>query len=246
MNNATFNIARNTFVKLACCAIGMIVFASCAKTKVTERERLVYEKLPRPSHIYVFDLSASPRDVAQDSILAAQGVSQAPPPNAELVALGQQLGSLIASHLISSIREMGLPAERGGSGTTLQANDIVLRGYLVSVDKGSATKRMTIGFGSGGSELTTLIEAYQSTPQGLRKLGSGTVDATGNKTPGAALGAAGWIATGNPIGFAVAGGMKIYGEASGNATVEGRARQTAKEIAERLKLRFQDEGWINR
>ena len=39
--------------------------------------------------------------------------------------------------------------------------------------------------------------------------------------------------------------MKIYGEASGNATVEGRAKATAKEIADVLKKRFQEEGWIN-
>ena len=39
--------------------------------------------------------------------------------------------------------------------------------------------------------------------------------------------------------------MKICSEASGRAGVEGRARQTAKEIAERLKLRFQEEGWTN-
>ena len=33
--------------------------------------------------------------------------------------------------------------------------------------------------------------------------------------------------------------------ASGNATIEGRAKATAKEIAEVLKKRFQEEGWIN-
>jgi hypothetical protein len=141
---------------------------------------------------------------------------------------------------------MGLPAERGVFGQNMQPNDIVIRGYLVSVDPGSATKRMTIGFGSGAAELATLIEGYQVTPQGLRKLGSATVDAKGNKTPGAGVGAASWAITGSPVGFAVTSGLKIYGEASGRAGIEGRAKQTAKEIAERLKRRFQEEGWISR
>ena len=105
---------------------------------------------------------------------------------------------------------------------------------------------VTIGFGAGGSELSTFVEGYQMTATGLRKLGSGTIDAKGSKAPGAALGAAGWLVTGNPIGLVVGGGMKIYGEASGKATVEGRAKATAKEIADVLKTRFQEQGWISK
>ena len=40
-------------------------------------------------------------------------------------------------------------------------------------------------------------------------------------------------------------GMKIYGEESGRSTVEGRAKQTATEIAGVLKKRFQEQGWID-
>ena len=235
---------RKKIFTLALCLLGVAVLAGCAKTKVVERQRTVYEMLPRPAHIYVHDFSASPTDVAKDSVLAGQPV--AAPPNAELAALGQQLGSTIGARLVDSIREMGLPAERGVYGQNMQPNDIVIRGYLVSVDQGSAAKRMTIGFGSGGSELTTFIEGYQVTAQGMRKLGSATMAAEGSKGPGAGVGAASWAITGSPVGFAVSSGMKLYGEASGTATVEGRAKQTAKEIAEKLRRRFQEEGWIAR
>jgi hypothetical protein len=225
--------------------LAVIVFTGCAKTKVTSRERMVYDQLPRPHRIYVYDFSASPADVARDSELAG-GAATAAPPSAELAEVGRNLGSIMGAQLVESIREMGLPAERGVYGQNMQPNDIVIRGYLVSVDPGSVTKRMTIGFGSGAAELATFVEGYQVTAQGLRKLGSATVNAQGNKSPGAAAGAAGWAITGNPIGFAVTSGVKIYGEASGRAGIEGRARQTAKEIAERLKRRFQEEGWISR
>jgi hypothetical protein len=93
--------------------------------------------------------------------------------------------------------------------------------------------------------LTTYVEGFQMTANGLRKLGSGTTDAKGAKGPGAGLGAAGWLITGSPVGLIASGGMKIYGEASGSATIEGRAKATAKEIAERLKIRFKEQGWIN-
>jgi len=225
------------------CLFSVFFVAGCASTQVTGRERLVTEKLPRPTHIWVYDFSATPADVPAGSTFA-QAAASATPPTEEQAALGRELGGGIAAQLVNEIRAMGLPAELGVPGTTPQVNDIVIRGYLVSIEQGSAAKRMTIGFGSGGSELSTAVEGYQMTAQGLRKLGSGTIAAEGSKGPGASLGAASWLITGNPIGLIVGGGMKVYGEASGSAKVEGRAKQTAKEIANELKKRFEQEGWI--
>jgi len=48
-----------------------------------------------------------------------------------------------------------------------------------------------------------------------------------------------------PGGLIVSSGMSIYGEKTGKDTVEGRANQSAKEIADVLKKRFQEQGWIN-
>jgi hypothetical protein len=222
----------------------MLIVAGCASTKVTSRERLVTEKMPRPSHVWDYNFSASPADVPADSAYA-QAAAPATPPTEEVAALGRELGSGIAAQLVNEIRAMGMPAELGGPGTNPQVNDIVIRGYLVSIEQGSAAKRVTIGFGSGGSELSTAVEGYQMTAQGLRKVGSATLAAEGSKGPGASLGAASWIITGSPVGLIVGGGVKVYGEASGSSKVEGRARQTAKEIADVLKKRFQEQAWIN-
>jgi hypothetical protein len=82
------------------------------------------------------------------------------------------------------------------------------------------------------------------TERGLRKLGHGTLGATGGKSPGMAVGAAAWVVTGSPIGLIAQGGLHLYGEASGSAKIEGRAKQTAKEIGEILKDRFKQQGWI--
>jgi hypothetical protein len=82
------------------------------------------------------------------------------------------------------------------------------------------------------------------TPQGLRKLGSGTVDSSGGKTPGMAVPLAISIATENPAGLIIGGTMKVAGEVTGRSTIQGRADQTAKEIARVLKVRFGQLGWI--
>jgi hypothetical protein len=88
------------------------------------------------------------------------------------------------------------------------------------------------------------VEGFQMTPQGLRKLISGTVDSSGNKTPGMAVPVAVAIATEKPTGLIIGGTMKVAGGVTGRNTIEGRADQTAGEIADELKGGFQQLGWI--
>ncbi len=49
----------------------------------------------------------------------------------------------------------------------------------------------------------------------------------------------------NPAGFILSSGMKIRDEASARAEMEGWTRQITKEIADRFKTKFQEQGWIN-
>jgi hypothetical protein len=222
--------------RIVLCLFALVVVAGCASTEVTSRQRLVYEKLPRPDHILVYDFAATPGDVPADSSVAGLSPEPGTPQTAEQMATGRQLGADMAAKMIEEIRAMGLPRP--------QVNDLVIRGYLLSIQEGSTAKRVGIGFGAGASELQTAVEGFQMTAQGLRKLGSGTVDAGASKGPGAALGVVGLIATASPAGLIVSGGMKVYGEASGRSKIEGRAEQTVKEIAAQLKIRFVEEGWI--
>jgi hypothetical protein len=236
---------RSKTSTLVSCLFAALVAAGCASTKVTNRQELVSDILPRPAHIWVYDFAATPADVPADSVLAGEPNLDTTPQTAEQIAEGRKLGSQIATELVAQIRALGMPAEQAGPGTKPQLNDLVLRGYLLSIKEGSAAKRVAIGFGSGASQLRTMVEGFQVTAQGQRKLGSGTVSAGGSKTPGAVLGLAAFAATANPAGLILSSGMKVYGEASGSSKVEGRAKSTAKEISDVLKQRFQDQGWIN-
>lgn len=132
----------------------LVAIAGCASTKVTEQSSPTTLKLARPDHIWVYDFVATPSDVPTDSDVAVADEPQTP----EQVELGRQLGADIAKELAHKLQEMGLPGIVATSGTSPQINDIVIRGYLVSIDQGSAVKRLAIGFGSGSSELTTVVE----------------------------------------------------------------------------------------
>ena len=227
--------------RVVLCLLVLVLLAGCASVKVSDTENLVTERIPRPNHILVYNFAATPADAPE---LANQYAATDTSQTAEQIQVGRQLGAQIASEVAAAFRAMGLPAEAVPIGTPLEMNDIVFKGYLIAVQEGSAAKRVAIGFGSGASELRTAVVAFQRTPQGMRRLGSGSGVAGGNTTPGGVMGVAGLVATGNPAGLIVTSGMKAYGEVSGSSTLEGRAKDTAKEIADRLKPRFQEQGWI--
>jgi hypothetical protein len=226
------------------CLFVLILLTGCASTKVTDEEATTTGQLPRPGNILVYDFAATAAEVPADSTLAGQYSVADIPQTAGQIAAGRLLGIEIAAELVGRIHGLGMPAQRASAGTKLEINDLVIRGYLLSINEGSVTKRVTIGFGYGASELRTAVEVQQMTAQGLRKLESSTMDSGGSKGPGATLGAAAFLVTANPLGLIVTGGMHVYGEESGSSKVKGRADATAREIAGRLKLQFQEQGWI--
>jgi hypothetical protein len=233
------------FTLLASFLLAVLFVTGCASTQITDQQSFMTGPIPRPGNIWVYDFAAHPADVPAESALAGKTDDHPQPQTAEQIAEGRKLGAEMASQLVTEIRAMGMPAQVASTGTQPQINDIVIRGYLLSIYEGSVAKRVAIGFGAGASELKTAVEGFQMTANGLRKIGSGDVNAGGGKSPGAAVGAATLIATANPAGLIISSGMKVYGEESGSSTVEGRARQTAKEIADQLKIKFQEQGWIN-
>src|SRR5271157_4907426 len=130
------------------CLLALLVVAGCASTTVTSRDQLVTGPIQRPAHIWVYDFAATPQDVPSYSALAGPYPEYSTPPTAEDVATGRKLGAQIAAELVTQINAMGMPAEQAMAGTIVQINDLVIRGYLISIDEGSAAKRVAIGFGS--------------------------------------------------------------------------------------------------
>lgn len=83
------------------------------------------------------------------------------------------------------------------------------------------------------------------TDTGLRRLGSADIDSEGNKAPGLFVPIIVLAATANPIGLIVMGTAKVISAITGSSEVEGAAKRTAKEIAERLEIKFKERGWIS-
>jgi hypothetical protein len=223
--------------------LALAVVAGCASTEVTERQRYAGERLARPDRIIVHDFTADPAEVPRESAFAAE-LAGAPAPTAEQLEVGRKLGAQVAQELVADLQGMGLPAVRAAGQPPPRPDDIVLRGYFVSVDEGRAGRRVLVGFGSGAAELRTAVEGYQMTPQGLRPLGRGEIRTGGGKLPGMVLPAAVLAATASPIGLIVGGTAKATGELTGSETIEGAAKRTAKEVGAQLRTAAEAQGWI--
>ena len=223
--------------------LALVVVAGCASTEVTERQRYEGEKLARPDRIIVHDFTANPAEVPAESAFAAE-MAGAGTPTPEQLEVGRKLGAQVATELVADLQGMGLPAVPAAGQPAPRQDDIVLRGYFVSVDEGRAGRRVLVGFGAGAAELRTAVEAYQMTPGGLRQLGRGEIRSGGGELPGMVVPLAVVAATANPIGLAVGGAVKATGEATGSETIEGAAERTADEIAAQLRTAAEEQGWI--
>jgi hypothetical protein len=225
--------------------LAFIALAGCASTKVSNREKYAGGPLPRPERILVYDFGSTPADIAPESALAGQVGEPSKPPTADEQKVARELGAEIAKKLVEEIKDMGLPAVRGADAPAPIPTDIVIMGYFLSMDEGSAFKRIVIGFGSGSAELKTYVEGYQMTDTGLRRLGGGDIAAgTSGGTPGVVVPIAVTIATANPIGLVVGGVAKGVGELAGAGQIKGTAEDTAEKIAEEIKPQFVRQGWI--
>ena len=226
-------------------ALLAILAAGCATTTVSNREiDDPNAKIARPDRILVYEFATTSTEVHAESALQGKDVAPSTAATPEELDTLRQLSDAVEKELVSKIREMGLNAVRAEGEPDPNVGDIVIHGAFVSMDQGSAVERLVIGFGKGAPELHTMVEGYLMTEQGLRRLGSGEIDAGGTKTPGMALPVAVALLTDNPIGIIVGGGVKAYGELSGSAKIEGAGKRSADEIAKQLRPRFEQEGWI--
>jgi len=234
-----------SFSRLALCMLALVVAAGCASTKVTGRDsKIGTEKIAKPDRIYVYPFAATQVGIPTWATPADQFAQPIKPPTPEELELGRKVGALVAKDLVTEIGKMGLLAVEGGHQSHPQPNDLMIIGYFGAIEEGSTVKRLTLGFGSGATELTTTVEGYQMTNKGPRLIGSAKLDSAGGKTPGLFVPLAVLAATANPIGLIVMGGAKVGMELTGKSKVEGAAQRTAEAIGEQLRGRFKEQGWI--
>jgi hypothetical protein len=214
------------------------LLVGCAGSNVVEQDRNpVPLTSSEPKQVIVYDFAGTAADVPDGSAIAQAIAERTTPQTPEEIALGKQLGRLVAKELVSELWNRGIPAIRVLGAPAPSNGDVIVLGEFVSMDEGSQFQRVVIGFGAGASEVTTLAEAYVVTPDGWEPLGSATISAAGGAMPGLLV----------PLGLGSAAGLAI-GSASklatrGSESLEGAAKRTAKEIADLIVAGYERRGW---
>jgi hypothetical protein len=229
-------------------AIGAaLLAAACGSTDSEVTKSLAEDtRLPYPSQILVYDFAISPSEVSPDSVASGRlsGAGDDPQENAQRQYLEHQVAAIVADRVVGELRELGLPATRWRGAPPAGTNLYALEGQFLTIDEGSAMQRMIIGFGVGGTEVRTLVQAYYISGGRKSLLGEAEVSAESSNKPG--------LAATLPVGAAMSGiataasiqtGVGLVSEM--NTDVQQGAADTAEAIVELLKPRMEDHGWID-
>jgi hypothetical protein len=211
--------------------------------KMSKQDR---KNLPPPTQILVYDFAVSPGEVSADSAAAGQlrGAGDDPYNNPERTQLEHQIADVVAAALVEELQDLDLPAMRWHGPAPQGPGIYTLEGQFVTIDEGNAAMRMIIGFGAGGTEMKTLVQAYASEATGKRLLAEATVDAESSSAPGlAATLPAGAAISGIGVGSAINTGVGVVREL--NTDVREGAEETARAIVELMEPRMEKLGWID-
>jgi hypothetical protein len=232
------NYAKMTLLGLA----GMLALLSgCAKAKVEPTVR-ASQWFPKPDMIVVNNFAVDPRDVQLDRGLLAKTMRDDGnrTPNAEETQVGKIVSDKLATTLIEELRNEGIPAVRPGPQIKPTDTTVTLNGEFLTVDQGNQTARVWVGFGLGGSELRTRIQATQNG----QLLAQADTRTKSSLKPGMLTSAGASAAAESGTAVAVGAATTGLNEAF-FATVEADARRTAKEVAKKIKEAYQERGWLN-
>ena len=207
------------------CCLAVLILAGCAspEPEIDNRPKFAIEKPLPPSRVLVHEFGVEPGDIPIDAPIGAR-LASGERISPEQIQMDRKLAADMTEKLITAIRQLGLPVERSQPATTLQAHDVVVRGCFVSMHATNAVKPFTVGLDFDAAELLTMVEPFQVTSLGVRH---------------------GLFTASNPTGIIVTSGMRIGDKSSARARLDGWAGKTVDEIAARLKILFQEQGWVN-
>jgi hypothetical protein len=240
---------RRAILSLGLCVV-LGALAGCGSdtdaevtNKMSKKDR---KTLPPPTQILVYDFAVSPSEIPAGSAAASelQGVGDDPNNNPRRTQLEHQIAAVLAEQLVEELQDLDLPAMRWRGLAPAGTGIYTLEGQFVTVDEGNAAARMIIGFGVGGTEIETLVQAYAVEPTGKRLLAEATVNSESSSAPGlAATLPAGAAISGIGVGSAINTGVGVVREI--NTDVREGAEDTAKAIVELMKPRMEQMDWID-
>ena len=218
----------------------LVILVGCATAKVDQTKKTT-GPLPRPDMVIVNDFAVTSAEVKLD-----QGVmdkvmrdSNSRSVSEEENKVGHMVANKLSEFLVGELREVGIEATRASSQVRPSSTTLMLTGQFITIDEGNRTARVWVGFGLGGSDLRTRIQAIQ----GGQLIAEAETMTKSSIKPGmlTSLGMGAAASTVVPI---VIGGVTTGVSETFLGVVEADAKRTAKEVAKKVKEAYQDRGWL--
>jgi hypothetical protein len=228
--------------------LGLILVGGCTSTQ--SQIQTGGQMLPRPAVVVVHSFAVSPTEVTLSEGLSSEvaklvGNQSATPRSEQEIQVGHQVADAIANNLVTEIRDLGLPAERGNGLPPGTSDAVLVTGQLVSIDQGNQAERVVIGLAAGRSDVRAQVQVFQLTPSSTRLIDTIEVDAKSGLTPGMAETMGMGALTGHLlVSTLVSGGVQVATETMAD-TVVADADRAAKGIAKQLSSLFTQQGWIS-
>jgi len=236
MFNITIRNVRDIFLF----GLALVILCGCATATVDQTKKTT-GPLPRPDMVIINDFAVTSSEVKLDQGLMAKAMrdSDSRSISEEENKVGHIVTDKLSQFLVEELRNVGVQATRAGSQIKPSGTTLMLTGHFITIDKGSQTKRVWIGFGMGGSELRTRMQISQ----GGELIAEAETATKSSLKPGilTSLGVGAAASTVVPI---VIGGVTTGVSEAFLGTVEADAKRTAKAVAKKVEKAYQDRGWL--
>lgn len=221
-------------------------------TKVEINKRYQGDPLPKPDKTLIYDFAVPPSVISVDQSPAGRmhrpgrRVEGAQPNSPE--ALAHQAQASFSKALLRELQQASVPAEAaaGPAGSSLPPRTLFVNGEFTTINQGSRTKRVLIGFGKGASDVQAHVTVSLTTEQQPVVLVEFNVKSQSGKKPGAAATVGAGAATlGTVSAGSAAAGVAAGGVEDTAATVEGDASRMAKGVAKQIVETLSVQKWAS-
>jgi hypothetical protein len=194
------------------------------------------DKLPKPSHILVYDFAISPDDVHVDKTQQVR-LRHVIMGDENKKSVGENAVEELAKELVSRLQKTGIPVQRANANTTVPANSLLVQGAFLSVKEGTQIERETVGMGAGSAEVKTKVDVrYKASSEPVLFSQFGT-DTSMSENLGAGVPAAMGV---DPA--AAAAKAKLSDR---KKRVSAYAKNTADASARKIEEAMAAQGWIS-
>ena len=217
-----------------------LLLGGCASAKI-EPIKKAAGSLPRPDMVIVNDFAVKSAEVKLDQGVMAKVMrgSDSKTVSEEEDKIGHLVADRLSQFLVEELHNVGIQAARAGSAPKPTETTLTLTGQFITIDKGNQTARVWVGFGMGGSELSTRMQAWQ----GGKMVAEAETTTQSSLKPGM-LTSLGVGAAATSVAPLVVGGVTTGLSETVRGTIEADAKRTAKEVAKRVKAAYQERGWL--